>query len=118
MFEVVKVWKSFWNLKIQGVVKHFIWKQIHHLLPTKLNLSKRGNTNSIICLICECEAETSIHAIWSCSAAIDVWPEKESLLHKWSCDDMEPMELWKRINSALKENEIVLVANNLRKICL
>lgn len=34
-------WTAIWNLNIPRVVKHFLWKVCHDILPTKLNLFKR-----------------------------------------------------------------------------
>jgi hypothetical protein len=35
-------WKEIWKLKVPNVVKHFLWKALNNLLPTKTNLARKG----------------------------------------------------------------------------
>jgi hypothetical protein len=46
------VWKIIWNLKIPNAVKIFMWKACNDLLPTKVNLLRRGVVSDSLCLIC------------------------------------------------------------------
>lgn len=36
------VWKNLWNLSIPRKIKIFIWRAIHNIIPTNLNLHNRG----------------------------------------------------------------------------
>lgn len=35
-------WRNIWDLEVPVVTKMFLWKAGNHLLPTKVNLFKRG----------------------------------------------------------------------------
>jgi hypothetical protein len=68
-----KIWKTVWDLNVQNVVKHFLWWACNNLLPTNVNLFRRGVVNNKIFPLCEDEEEIVIHALWSCLAPQDVW---------------------------------------------
>ncbi|XP_042939545.1 uncharacterized protein LOC122274584 [Carya illinoinensis] len=113
-----KGWESIWKLNIHGVVKQFLWKVCHELLPTRLNLFKKHIINNNMCPVCEREVETTIHALWCCPVASDVWEEHDSPVQKWAITDIDFMELWKKLHLSLEEEEIELVACTLRGIWL
>lgn len=69
-------------MNVQSIVKHFIWKVIHDLLPTRHNLFKQGILESNLCPICEREAKTTIPAIWSCPVVTDVRAERKKSTSK------------------------------------
>lgn len=75
------MWKAIWNLKILGLVKHFIWKACLHLVPTKVNLAKRKIEEDTACPLCGA-TETPIHILWACPATCDVQGEGDNLLRK------------------------------------
>jgi hypothetical protein len=35
-------WKILWNMKVPNSVKMFLWRACHNIIPTKVNLQKRG----------------------------------------------------------------------------
>ncbi|XP_035546179.1 uncharacterized protein LOC118348488 [Juglans regia] len=110
------VWKLIWGLNVQNVVKHFLWKATHNVLPTKQNLYKKQITESDCCPICEREPETIMHVVWSCPAASDVWVENDSPVNKWYSSDYEFMDLWVKLNAFIKEEKVEVVACIMRKI--
>jgi hypothetical protein len=67
------IWKECWSLNVPNVVKLFLWRALHDLLPTKVNLAKKGVLQDTLCPICAMEEETVMHIIWSCPASVDVW---------------------------------------------
>jgi hypothetical protein len=67
------VWKMIWNLKVPNAVKMFMWRACNNLLPTKMNLMRRGVVQEAKCPICGREDETAKHILWSCPSAQDVW---------------------------------------------
>jgi hypothetical protein len=67
------VWKALWSLKVHNSVKLFMWKACNNLLPSKLNLFRRGVVVDNLCPYYWREEESVIHALWSCPAAQDVW---------------------------------------------
>jgi hypothetical protein len=67
------VWMMIWNLKIPNVVEMFMWKACYNLLPTKMDLFRRGVVIDSLCLICLREDETVNQILWSCPSVQDVW---------------------------------------------
>jgi hypothetical protein len=80
-----EVWKTCWQLKVPNVVKMFLWKAGHNLLPTKANLFHRKVVKEAICPICLTEEETTKHIVWECISARDVWGHGPVRLQKSSC---------------------------------
>lgn len=111
-------WNPIWKLNVQGVVKQFIWKACHDLIPTRLNLFKKHICDTNLCSICEKEVETITYNLWYCPADLDVWAEHGSPVHKWANTEVEFMELWKKLNLCLEEEEVGLVAYTMRQIWL
>ncbi|XP_042974729.1 uncharacterized protein LOC122306365 [Carya illinoinensis] len=68
--------------------------------------------------MCEREEESTIHALWGCPSASDVWAENNNPVHKWASSLVEFMELWKQLNYCLEEEKVGLVACTLRRIWL
>jgi hypothetical protein len=58
-----EVWKMCWSLRVPNAVKMFLWRACHNLLPTKVNLLKRGICDNSFCPICLFENETVEHII-------------------------------------------------------
>jgi hypothetical protein len=68
-----EVWKLIWKLKVPNVEKNFIWRACHDILPTRENLQKRKVVNDPLCPVCGKEEETTVHILWNCPSAMDVW---------------------------------------------
>ena len=66
------VWKSLWKLKVPNKIKVFGWRACRNILPTRVNLAQRRIIHDNRCEACKIEAETRIHALWSCGVARDV----------------------------------------------
>ena len=64
-----KWWAVLWSLQIPGKVKICIWRAFHEILPTSLNLAKRGIDASRGCPRCSYGVESSYHALVDCQAA-------------------------------------------------
>jgi hypothetical protein len=79
-----KIWTSIWELKIPNAEKLFLWKACHDILPTKVNLCKRKIIDDPVCPLCEREAETVLHVLWQCPAAMDAWSTGYNKLQKRS----------------------------------
>jgi hypothetical protein len=80
----VAVWKTLWQLQLPNSEKHFLWRACHEILPTRDNLCSRKITMESSCPICVQEPETTIHALWTCLAARDVWCVGEKFFQKSS----------------------------------
>jgi hypothetical protein len=71
------LWKEIWKLNLPNVEKHFIWRACHDILPTRENLFRRKVLMKQDCPLCELEAETTCHFLWSCPSTRDVWGGRE-----------------------------------------
>jgi hypothetical protein len=71
----------------------FLWRVCNNLLPTKMNLMRRGVVKDARCPICEREAETMTHILWRLGVV---------LLHKMSGDvSDQPKKLQKGTDEGL-----------------
>jgi hypothetical protein len=61
-----------WNI-VPSAAKMFMWKACNDLLPTKMNLLRRGVVTDLLCPICLREDETVKHILWSYPSTQDVW---------------------------------------------
>jgi hypothetical protein len=66
-------WRTPWRLRVPNAEKNFMWRACHEILPTKYNLFKQKIVSDPLCPICGLENETSLHILWECSSARDVW---------------------------------------------
>ncbi|XP_074359589.1 uncharacterized protein LOC141699273 [Apium graveolens] len=66
-------WKRVWNLKVPLKVKHFIWRAIRNILPTKDQLLSRRVAVIDKCPICNLEVESVYHSLVSCQFAKQCW---------------------------------------------
>ncbi|KAL4333365.1 hypothetical protein GQ457_07G003570 [Hibiscus cannabinus] len=73
-------WKVIWSSKVPHKTEAFVWKAVHHRIPTRVELSKRGvvQSGSVMCPLCEAEPETVSHLLIHCSKVWVVW-------QKWCC---------------------------------
>jgi len=49
------IWKVIWSLRVPNLVKVFMWRACHNLLPTNLYLFKQKVVDSNLCPCCEKE---------------------------------------------------------------
>lgn len=63
------IWKGIWKMKSTNGVKNFMWRACKNLLPTKDNLLRKRVIEDPFCPICNLEAETTLHALWDCTAS-------------------------------------------------
>lgn len=64
------VWKGLLKLHALAVVKNFMWRVCHNLLPTKGNLFSRNIVPDPLCTICLQEPKTFIIL---CGNALPLW---------------------------------------------
>ncbi|KAF5478245.1 hypothetical protein F2P56_004821 [Juglans regia] len=105
-----QMWKLVWNLNVPRKVKHFIWKALQSILPTKLNMWKRNVVEDATCPICKKEEESIQHVLWNCPAANNVWVERSSGLHKWCCEEVDFIQLWQKLMKTLEKEKLEIVA--------
>lgn len=91
------IWKRIWKLKTPERVCIFLWRCMHKKLPT-MHVTKKWESGSGLCLICNQEEEDVAHALRDCRNASLLWrrfvpPEKRvdffgSFGQQWISDNM------------------------------
>ncbi|CAA0838043.1 Unknown protein [Striga hermonthica] len=71
--EQKRIRRRTWNLKLQGKVKHFIWKGTQNILPVLVNLKGRVLNLDQICKFCGEEEESQEHMFFHCPRAVRIW---------------------------------------------
>lgn len=100
------VWKSLWKLKAPNKIKVFGSRECHNILPTRVNLAQRRITNDNRCEMCKTEAETEIHALWSCGVARDVWAGCLARLQKCAGHQADMLQLMEVLFHRLSMDEL------------
>ena len=62
-----------WHLNIPAKVRIFAWRLCIDVIPTMLNINKRGIQVNPICPLCNDGVESVVHAILRCKIASNVW---------------------------------------------
>lgn len=95
-------------MRVPSKLKVFGWSACHEILPTHVNLAKQKITLDNTCHCCKRASETSIHAIWDCGAAQDVWARSLTLLWKCSTNHSDFMQLFEFLLDRLSAIELEL----------
>nr|KYP48325.1 hypothetical protein KK1_030017 [Cajanus cajan] len=66
-------WETIWNLCISHKIKHFIWRLMRDILPTRPNLQKKGISCPSTCFRCDIDIENTWHTFFSCPSAKLCW---------------------------------------------
>jgi hypothetical protein len=104
-----QLWKRVWHVRGPPVVRVFLWKACSNILPTKLNLHKRGIVEDSLCPICKQEGESVEHILWTCESARDVWAEYSSKLQKCVTMEVTFANLFMGLADKLDINEMQMV---------
>jgi hypothetical protein len=110
------LWKAIWNIDVPRAAKIFLWKACSGILPTKENLYSKKITSDPLCPICNLEVETTVHALWSCPSAQDVWSECPNRIQKSSCEAKEFLCIMQWLLNKCTEEEIWLIILVARQI--
>ncbi|XP_042974832.1 uncharacterized protein LOC122306468 [Carya illinoinensis] len=111
-----ELWKGVWKLQVPNGVKVFIWRACNEGLPTLANLKRRKIVAESTCPICGRVEETADHALWSCSAARDVWCQASKPIQKLSLEVGSFKEVWQQITDKLPAARIEEVGSIMRLI--
>jgi hypothetical protein len=93
-----------------------LWKACSDILPTKEKLYNKKITADPLCPMCNLEIETTVHALWSCPSAQDVWADYSSRIQKSSCDTKEFMGIMQWLMDKCTDEEIQMVTLVARQI--
>ncbi|KAF5449709.1 hypothetical protein F2P56_030126 [Juglans regia] len=99
-----------WKLKTSSAVRMFLLRATHESLPTNLNLKRKKIKEDPSCPICRQEPEYVMHALWSCSAVMDVWFVNSRGLQKMKVGFKSFKEVVEHVIAILSEEEVELFA--------
>jgi hypothetical protein len=88
----------------------------NNILPTKERLYRRKVTKDALCPICTLEEETSLHILWSCPSARDVWGGSIKKFHKSSFDGPTFCGVVEEMFQHCNEDELRLFGSIARRI--
>ncbi|XP_042954618.1 uncharacterized protein LOC122291034 [Carya illinoinensis] len=108
--QVSKTWRKMWSLQAPHATKSFLWRATKESLPTCLNLYNRKIVDSPLYPICSSAPESITHAIWSCSAAQDVWSMSSRRIQKQNVQSGPFLEVLKPMLENLSSHELTEVA--------
>lgn len=66
-------WNRVWSHKIPLEVKHFLWRLLKSILPTRYNLRRRGLDLDVWCPMSSKEPETVEHLFMQCDWTKRLW---------------------------------------------
>ena len=84
-----RVWAAIWKLRIPNKIKVFGWRACHDILPTRRNLKKKRILMDDVCPLCGLSQESTIHALWECTIAQDVWYGSVRALQKCGTSQLD-----------------------------
>lgn len=113
-----KVWSKIWGQKAPNVVKNFLWRACHEILPTKKNLQQRKINEDPLCPVCGLEEETTRHILWECISARDVWCMGRIKFQKSSNNGPDFLAIVEEMFSRCQPEELGLFAVVARRIWL
>jgi hypothetical protein len=111
-----EVWKVCWNSNVPPAVKTFIWRACHNLLPTRVNLRRRGVCEEASCPICLHEEETIEHVIWECASASDVWSGSSIKMQKCRRSEGDFQQILSEVVKRCDQEGVELFMVTARKI--
>ena len=97
------VWRKLWEANIPTKIRIFGWKAMHHGLPMRTNLWRRGCVEDCICPMCGEKNETTSHALLSCPEAQEVWEKSPLRLTCQSAFEGTMLEWVQQISKNINE---------------
>ncbi|KAL0010776.1 hypothetical protein SO802_005884 [Lithocarpus litseifolius] len=102
------VWSTLRKLHIPNKLKLFGWRFCHDILPTHENLARKTIIEDWTCELCIRRDESSLHVMWECSVAQDVWAGSIRKLQKGTCEARETRQLVEEMIQKLTLEELEL----------
>ena len=103
-----QVWDAIWKLRIPNKFKVFAWRACHDILPTAVNLTRRRVVQEEKCSVCTLEPESTIHALWDCAAAQDIWAGSACKLQNFKHGQLDLLQLMDELLERLSLEELEL----------
>lgn len=121
---MIDFWKQIWRIKALNASRMFLWRGIHNSLPANHNLNRRKIINSPFCPIRKQYPETTIHTLWMCVYAQDVWGSILRKVPKMSVVSSISQGMVSHLSQALLEEEMVIFTTTVyliwrrQKVCI
>lgn len=90
-------WKDFWIINTWPRVKHFFWKCLNDILPTRVRLQRQCGYISKMCALCNQHEESTMHLFFQCAFLREVWmevPRGSQALTRRASNIAEVLEDW------------------------
>ena len=100
------MWVAIWKLRVPNKIKVFGWRACHDILPTRRNLKKKRILMDDLCPLSALFKESTIHALWECSAAQDVWHGNVRALQKCGIGLLDFVALLEYLLDRLNKTEV------------
>jgi hypothetical protein len=117
-WQEVGMWKSIWNLNVPPVLKNFLWKVCHNVLPTKVNLFSKKIVQDPLCPCCSREEESLFHILWNCPSSMAFWQECARKIQKMAIDLTDGWGLIHNFMERLDGEDLLLALTIARHIWL
>ncbi|XP_038695403.1 uncharacterized protein LOC119992679 [Tripterygium wilfordii] len=113
------VWTHIWSLNVPPSTRVFLWSAVHEILPTNSLLHHRHILDNPVCPLCRQNNETTLHALWECPSARDVFCVSLRKLQKLnSYFNGSFGQFWNDIRCVLSTQEVSTLAITMRMIWL
>lgn len=66
-------WRKLWGLRIVPRAKICLWKVLNDIIPTKVNLVKKGIDTFPLCSFCRKKPDSATHIFWQCKVTKGIW---------------------------------------------
>ncbi|XP_074300229.1 uncharacterized protein LOC141631461 [Silene latifolia] len=86
-------WKLVWLFPFSSKFPLFIWKLVHHIIPTRTVLAHRGVRLDTSCPLCRTDMETPEHLFRSCDVIQHIWRSSILGIHSLANPDV-PFVRW------------------------
>ena len=106
---VSRVWAALWKLRIPNKIKVFGWRACHDILPTRRNLKKKRVLADESCPFCGLFQESTIHVLWECTTAQDIWHGSVRALQKYGTGQPDFVALLEYLLHRIDKIEVELM---------
>ena len=106
-----QIWKKIWQLHVLSKIKIFGWRACQDILPIRVNLVRQKIITEKGCQCYIGVPKSTIHAIWECGVAQDVWAGYVIRLQKCTTDFPDIVALFEYVldRFSIAEMEVFLV---------